>query len=51
MLETLGNWWDNHKSEVGKCAVIMIGSLVWYVGRELMCSQRLPFVSRFSTEH
>ncbi len=45
MLEAIGNWWSNNKSEVGKCALIAIGSLVWYVGRELMYRQRLPFVS------
>ena len=45
MLETLSNWWNNNKNEVGKCAVILIGALVWSVGRELMHQQRLPFLS------
>jgi hypothetical protein len=45
MLETISNWWTDHKDEVGKCAVIMIGAVVWYVGRELMHRQRLPFIS------
>ncbi len=45
MWETLSNWWTDHKDEVGKCAIITVGALVWYVGRELMYRQRLPFVS------
>ena len=45
MLETLSNWWNTNKGEVGKCAIIAVGALVWYVGRELMYRQRLPFVS------
>ena len=45
MLESISNWWDTNKSEVGQCAVIIIGAVVWYVGRELMYHQRLPFVS------
>jgi len=45
MLESLSNWWNDNKGEVGKCVIIMVGALVWYVGRELMGRQRLPFVS------
>ncbi|MBI3800234.1 MAG: hypothetical protein HY268_25075 [Deltaproteobacteria bacterium] len=45
MLETLSNWWNNNKDEVGKCVIIAVGALVWYVGRELMYQQRLPFVA------
>lgn len=45
MVKLLGHWWQAHKDEVGKCAVIVLGSVVWFVGRELMTRQRLPFVS------
>ena len=45
MLATLSNWWNTNKDEVGKCVIIAVGALVWYVGRELMHRQRLPFVS------
>ena len=45
MAKIIGPWWHTHKDEVDKCLVIVIGSVVWYVGRELMTRQRLPFVS------
>jgi hypothetical protein len=45
MLKAIECWWNHNKNEVGKCLLIMLGALVWYVGRELMHRQRLPFVS------
>ena len=45
MWETIGNWWNDHKEEVGTCVVVMLGAVVWYVGRALMDRQRLPLVS------
>lgn len=45
MLAFLGTWWSTNKNEVGKCTLIVLGALVWYVGRELMHRQRLPFLS------
>jgi hypothetical protein len=45
MVKSIGHWWCAHKDEVGKCLIIAIGAVVWYVGRELMTQQRLPFVS------
>ena len=45
MFNAIGDWWNTHKGEVGKCVIIALGALVWYVGRELMYHQRLPFVS------
>ena len=45
MLETIEKWWKDHKDEMGKCAIVMLGAVVWYVGRELMHRHRLPFVS------
>jgi hypothetical protein len=51
MFNTLGHWWTAHRGEVGKCGIIVLGALVWYVGRELMERQRLPFVSAESSAH
>ncbi|MBI3246538.1 MAG: hypothetical protein HYZ50_08535 [Deltaproteobacteria bacterium] len=50
MLETIGHWWNSHKGEVRKCTMIMLGSLVWYVGQEFTHWQRLPFVSPLSQD-
>ena len=45
MWETIGNWWHDHKDKVGPSVVVMLGALVWHVGRKLMYPQRLPLVS------
>ena len=45
MLAAIDRWW-NHNKEVGKCTIIMLGALVWHVGRELTHRQHLPLMSR-----
>ena len=45
MWETIGKWWSDHKDEVGTWVVVMLGAVVWHVGRKLMDPQRLPLVS------
>ena len=45
MPQNIYEWWATHKGELWKCAVTVLGAVVWYAGRELMQRQRLPFVS------
>lgn len=50
MFETLRIWWPNHPNDIRKGVVLMLGSLVWDVGRELRQKQRLPFASPLSRD-